>query len=100
MNKIIQTDTFSDWFESLRDRSAKARIQMRIDRASLGNLGDCDPVGEGVSEMRIHYGPGYRVYCLKHGFELIILLAGGDKSTQKQDIKTALQIAQELRRTL
>ena len=69
---------------------------MRIDRAELGNFGDCVPVGQGVSEMRIHYGPGYRVYFVQHGFELVILLAGGDKSTQQKDIKTALQIVQNL----
>ena len=72
------------------------RIQVRIDRAEDGNFGDCEPVGEGVSEMRIHYGPGYRVYFVQRGLELVILLAGGDKSTQPKDIKFALDMARQL----
>lgn len=72
------------------------RIHARIDRAEDGNFGDCGPVGEGVSEMRIHYGPGYRVYFAQRGMELVILLAGGGKSTQSKDIKTALELAREL----
>lgn len=72
------------------------RIQARIDRAEAGNFGDCQAVGEGVSEMRIHYGPGYRVYFTQRGLEIVILLAGGDKSTQSKDIKTALDIARRL----
>ena len=72
------------------------RIQVRIDRAEDGNFGDCQPVGEGVSEMRIHYGPGYRVYFMQRGMEIVILLAGGDKSTQAKDIKAALKIARQL----
>ena len=72
------------------------RIQVRIDRAEDGNLGDCEPVGEGVSEMRIHYGPGYRVYFVQRGIEIVILLAGGNKSTQSKDIKTALEIARQI----
>jgi putative addiction module killer protein len=95
--KIIQTtSTFDNWFVLLRDRSVKVRIQMRIDRAELGNFGDCAPVGEGVSEMRIHFGAGYRVYFVQRGIELVILLAGGDKSTQSKDIKTALELARQL----
>ncbi len=71
-------------------------MQVRIDRAEDGNFGDCAPVGEGVSEMRIHHGPGYRVYFTQRGVELVILLAGGDKSTQAADIKTALALARQL----
>ena len=71
-------------------------IQVRIDRAEDGNFGDCEPVGEGVSEMRIHYGPGYRVYFVQRGMEIVILLAGGNKSTQSKDIKTAREIAQQI----
>ena len=94
---IIQTtDTFDAWFAGLKEKRARARIQVRIDRAEDGNFGDCAPVGEGVSEMRIHYGPGYRVYFVQRGIELVILLAGGVKSTQSKDIKTALRLAGKL----
>lgn len=96
MKQILTTDTFDGWFTGLRDIRAKVRIQARIDRASLGNFGDCEPVGEGVSEMRIHYGPGYRVYFVQRGFEVVILLAGGDKSSQPKDIKRALELARRL----
>lgn len=82
--------------QSERYMQAVRRVQARIDRAEDGNLGDCEPVGEGVSEMRIHYGPGYRVYFVKRGMEIVILLAGGNKSTQSKDIKTALEIARQL----
>ena len=77
MLEVRKTELFSDWFESLRDKEAKARIQVRVDRASMGNFGDCDAVGEGVSEMKIHYGPGYRVYFTQRGRDIVILLAGG-----------------------
>jgi putative addiction module killer protein len=97
MNQFIATDTYSDWFSSLRDVQAKARINARLRRAELGNFGDCEPVGEGVSEMRIHHGPGYRVYWVQRGQEIFILLVGGDKSTQAKDIKTALQLARKLK---
>ena len=97
MNQFIETDSFADWFGGLRDAQAKARINARLRRAELGNFGDCEPVGEGVSEMRIHYGPGYRVYWMQRGHEVFILLAGGDKSTQSKDIKTALQLARKLK---
>ncbi len=96
MKTIHTTGVFDTWFSSLRDTRAKARIEARIRRAELDNLGDCAPVGEGVSEMQIHYGPGYRVYFTQQGMELVILLAGGDKSTQAKDIKTALQLARKL----
>jgi putative addiction module killer protein len=97
MNQFIATDVYTDWFSSLRDTQAKARINARLRRAELGNFGDCEPVGEGVSEMRIHHGPGYRVYWVQRGQEIFILLAGGDKSTQAKDIKTALQLARKLK---
>lgn len=96
MYAIQTTEIFHAWFLGLKDRAARARIQARIDRAEDGNFGDSAPVGEGVSEMRIHYGPGYRVYFKRQGMELVILLAGGDKSTQAKDIKTALALAREL----
>ena len=96
MNNIYTTETFDVWFAGLRDKHAVRRIQTRIDRAEDGNFGDCVPVGEGISEMRIHYGPGYRVYFTQRGMEIVILLAGGDKSTQSKDIKTALDIARQL----
>ena len=90
---VLTTEVFDAWFFGLSDVRAKARITARIRRAEEGNLGDCAPVGEGVSEMRIHYGPGYRVYFAQRGLELVILLAGGDKSTQGKDIKIALGLA-------
>lgn len=96
MKSILTTDIFDDWLANLKDKQAARRVQVRIDRAEEGNLGDCKPVGEGVSEMRIHYGPGYRVYFTQRGMEIIILLAGGDKSTQAKDIKTALEIAKQI----
>jgi len=98
MKTILTTDTFDDWFARLRDRQAIRRIHTRLDRAEDGNFGDCKPVGEGVLEMRIHYGPGYRVYFVQRGLEVVILLAGGDKSTQSKDIKTALELARQLRK--
>ncbi len=87
---------YSRWFKGLRDRQARARIDVRIRRLSLGNPGDVKPVGKGVSELRIDYGPGYRVYFVQHGQALVVLLAGGDKDTQDRDIKTALALAREL----
>ncbi|WP_366144772.1 type II toxin-antitoxin system RelE/ParE family toxin [Acidithiobacillus sp.] len=95
MRTLLTTTTFDAWFSELRDGNAKARIAARLRRAELGNMGDCEPVGQGVSEMRIHYGPGYRVYFIQRGVELVILLAGGDKSTQSKDIKTALDLASQ-----
>jgi len=96
MIEIRQTETYINWFESLRDRQAKVRIDIRVRRLSMGNPGDVKPVGQGVSELRIDYGPGYRVYFIQRGETLIILLAGGDKRTQERDIKTALDLAQDL----
>lgn len=93
VNIIQTTEVFDDWFGDLKDRAAKARIQARIDRAEDGNFGDCQPVGEGVSEMRIHTGPGYRIYFKQVGMEICVLLAGGNKATQRQDIKAALELA-------
>lgn len=96
MNTIQTTELFDRWFDRLKDRKARARIQVRIDRAEEDNFGDCQPVGSGVSEMRIHHGAGYRVYFKKFGREWVILLAGGDKSTQQADIKAALKQARDL----
>ncbi len=96
MIEIRETLVFSKWLESLRDRVARARIQARIIRLGLGNPGDVKRVGEGISEMRIDHGPGYRVYFIQKGAELIILLAGGDKSTQSKDIKRAIELADDL----
>jgi putative addiction module killer protein len=94
--EIRQTEVYAQWFASLRDRRARARIDARIRRLSLGNPGDVKPVGEGVSELRIDYGPGYRVYFVQRGQVLVVLLAGGDKSTQNRDIRIALDLAREL----
>lgn len=86
MFEVRQTTTYSDWFGALRDRVAKVRIDIRIRRLSLGNPGDVKPVGEGISEMRVDYGPGYRIYFVQKGSEYVVLLAGGDKSSQDRDI--------------
>ena len=96
MIEVRQTEVYEQWFANLRDRVARTRIDIRIRRLSLGNYGDVKPVGEGVSEMRIDYGPGYRVYFVQRGQTLVVLLAGGDKSTQDRDISTALALAREL----
>lgn len=93
MKVIHTTPEFDAWFDALKDKAGKARVLARIERAEQGNFGDVEPVGNGVSEMRIHFGPGYRVYFLQRGLEIVILLAGGDKSTQAKDIKAALKIA-------
>ena len=94
--EIRKTELFAQWLDGLRDLQARARVQARIERLAGGNPGDVEPVGEGVSELRINYGPGYRVYFKRRGQELIILLAGGDKRTQAKDIKTALRLARSL----
>jgi putative addiction module killer protein len=96
MLEIRKTEQFAAWLDGLRDIQARARVQAKIERFAHGNPGDVQPVGEGVSELRIHYGPGYRVYFKQRGRELIILLAGGDKRTQTKDIKTALRLARDL----
>lgn len=96
MIEIRQTEAYFQWFDGLRDRQARARINARIRRLSLGNFGDVKPIGEGVSELRIDFGPGYRVYFVQRGQTLVVLLAGGDKRTQDRDIKKALKLAQEL----
>lgn len=96
MPEIRQTDVFARWFEKLRDRQARGRILARIRRLQLGNPGDVRPVGEGVSELRIPYGPGYRIYFVQRGAALVILLAGGDKRTQRRDIATAKDLARGL----
>ena len=95
MPAIIKSDVFDRWLKRLRDRKAKAKIEARILRLSMGKPGDVKPVGRGISEMRIEYGPGYRVYFKQIGEELIILLCGGDKSTQQQDIAMAQKIAMD-----
>ncbi len=99
MIEIRKTNVFVEWLDSLGDIRARARVLVRIERLAAGNPGDVKPVSEGVSELRIDYGPGYRVYFKKRGRELVILLAGGDKSTQTRDIKKALRLAQTFRRS-
>ena len=96
MVEIRKTELFAKWIDNLRDVQAKARVLVRIERLASGNAGDVKPVGEGISELRIDYGPGYRVYFTKRGSELIILLAGGDKGSQSADIKVALRLARNL----
>lgn len=97
MKIILTTEIYDRWFDKLRDNQAKARIKARLRRVIDDNFGDVKPVGEGVSEMRIHCGPGYRLYFMQKNFEIVILLAGGDKSTQDQDIESALYLAKELK---
>ena len=94
MFEVRQTETYKKWFKTLKDRRARARIDIRIKRISLGNLGDVKSVGKGVFELRIDYGPGYRVYFVERNKIRIILLAGGKKSTQNEDIKKAQELAQ------
>lgn len=96
MIEVRKTETFERWFTGLRDRNAVARIKSRIDRLQLGLLGDARSVGEGVSEIRIDYGPGYRVYFVQRGTKVTILLAGGDKRTQSRDIEKAIELARML----
>ena len=94
--EIRKTEVYALWLDGLRDLNARARIQVRVERLAAGNAGDVKPVGGGVSELRINYGPGYRVYFTMRGRELVVLLAGGDKGTQTTDIKTALHLARNL----
>jgi putative addiction module killer protein len=96
MLEVRQTVAYTEWFTGLRDRTAKARIDIRIRRLSLGNPGDVKPVGEGVSELRVDCGPGYRVYFIQKGNVYLVLLAGGDKSTQDRDIRDAKALARGL----
>jgi putative addiction module killer protein len=96
MIEVRQTADYAEWFAGLRDRQVRMRIDIRIRRLSLGNAGDVKPVGEGVSELRIPHGPGYRVYFLQRGEWLLILLAGGDKATQDRDIRRAKKLARDL----
>lgn len=96
MKTILTTGVFDAWFRRLRDKQGKARISARLRRVESGNMGDIQPVGKGVSELRIHCGPGYRVYLIERELEIIVLLSGGDKSTQTKDIKTAQELAKQL----
>jgi putative addiction module killer protein len=96
MLEVRQTSVYSEWFAQLRNRTAKVRIDIRIRRLSLGNPGDVKPVGEGVSELRVDHGPGYRVYFIQKADVYIVLLAGGDKSSQEKDIRNAKALAREL----
>jgi putative addiction module killer protein len=95
MFELKQTETFRKWRTRLKDERARALIASRLDRLAYGHAGDAKPVGEGISELRIHYGPGYRIYFQKRGNTVIILLCGGDKSTQAKDIKTAKRLLDE-----
>ena len=94
--EVRQTDTYRKWFESIRDKQTKFRIDIRIRRVVLGNLGDVKPVGDGISELRLDFGPGYRIYFQQKGNWVLLLLVGGDKSTQEKDILRAKQLAREL----
>ncbi len=96
MIEVRKTEIFTRWFDDLKDRKARARIQARIDRIELGNFGDIAPVGEGVSEFRVFYGPGYRVYFVQKNSVVVVLLSGGDKSSQKRDIVKAKEISRQL----
>ncbi|SIT71353.1 putative addiction module killer protein [Ectothiorhodosinus mongolicus] len=97
MYTFLLTPEFDKWLKKLRDPIGKARIIARIRSAEAGNFGDCEPVGKGVSEMRVHYGPGYRVYHVRNGETIYLLLCGGSKSTQKKDIKNAHDLAERYR---
>jgi putative addiction module killer protein len=94
--EVRQTTIYSEWFDGLRDRQAKVRIDLRIRRLSLGNPGDVKPIGDGISELRIDHGPGYRVYYVQRVNEFVVLLAGGDKSSQDRDIRQAKVLASNL----
>ena len=96
MPTVRETEEFSRWLKALRDIKAKAKILVRIQRLATGNAGDVKPVGEGISELRIHHGAGYRVYYVQRGEELIVLLCGGDKDSQDRDIAKAKEIARKL----
>ena len=98
MYTFLRSDEFDAWLAGMRDNVGRARIAQRVRSAEAGNFGDCEPVGEGVSEMRVHTGPGYRLYFMQRGAVLYLLLLGGNKSTQQRDIKSALKMARELKR--
>ena len=97
MNTFLRSEIFDIWLTKLKDKAGRARILHRIRSAEQGNFGDCEPVGEGVSEMRIHVGPGYRVYFTQRGKRIYLLLLGGDKSSQRRDIRQAIELAQSLK---
>ena len=97
MFTLVRSTQFRDWLRDLADLKGKARIVARLRNAGLGHFGDCQPVGEGVSEMRIHYGPGYRVYFMRQGATVYLLLTGGDKGSQQRDIERARQMARDLK---
>lgn len=97
MNELRRTDEFNTWLRELPDLLGKARILARLRSAELGNFGDAEPVGDGVSEMRIHVGPGYRVYYVRRGRTVYLLLCGGDKSSQRKDIRRAKELASEIK---
>jgi len=99
VNTFIRSSDFDAWLSGLADQKAKARILARLRSATFGNFGDCESVGEGVSEMRFHFGPGYRIYFLRTGTTVYVLLAGGDKSSQKQDMARAKNMARKLKET-
>ena len=96
MLQIRKIDIYAEWIDNLRDLQGRARILVRVERLAAGKPGDVKPVGSGVAELRIHFGPGYRVYFTQRGPDIVILLAGGDKSSQTTDIQTALQLAKNL----
>jgi len=97
MFTFIRHETFDEWLKRLRDMKGRARILARIKSAEAGNFGDCEPVGDGVSEMRVHFGPGYRVYFVRRDAVVYVLLCGGDKSTQQRDIRLAKELALDLK---
>lgn len=95
MLEIVQSATFANWLANLKDYQARMRIHARLDRVAMGNFGDVQPIGNGLSELRIHHGPGYRLYCMQRGMQVVVMLCGGDKSSQARDIEQAKRIAQE-----
>ncbi len=99
MFTLVRSSLFDGWLASLSDQKAKARILARLASAALGNFGDCEAVGEGVSEMRVHHGPGYRMYFIRKGATVYLLLTGGDKASQRRDIKRAKELAKALKET-
>ncbi|MDH7793915.1 type II toxin-antitoxin system RelE/ParE family toxin [Ochrobactrum sp. AN78] len=100
MNVFQRSDQFDRWLKSLKDQRARLRILHRLTAAEQGNFGDVEPIGEGVSEMRLHYGPGYRIYYTRQGATIYLLLVGGDKSSQKRDIKKAIEMARAIGKEL